>query len=283
MPSLTWLPSLPSAVSAGSFPPGTMLSINGSVAMVERFLAEGGFAHVYLVSVSNEPMCVKRIACMDESTLAEFQKEVDFMKKLNGHRNIVQFAGACSHPLKHGGYEMLILMEYCPGGRLVDYLNARLPRRLNEMEVLTIFSDICEGVAYMHMQSPVIVHRDLKVENVLVSKSGTYKLCDFGSATTQLVPPGAQLKAQEIQKLEDEISKFTTLQYRSPEMCDLYQKRGLTEKLDIWALGVLLYKLCYYTTPFEDSGKMAIINVRYSFPTTPVYSPAIQKLIGKGL
>lgn len=50
----------------------------------------------------------------------------------------------------------------------------------------------------------------------------------------------------DIRNMEEEIAKLTTLQYRAPEMCDLYQKRGLDEKVDIWALGVLLYKLCYY-------------------------------------
>jgi AP2-associated kinase len=49
---------------------------------------------------------------------------------------------------------------------------------------------------------------------------------------------------------------------------------------DVWALGVLLYKLCYYTTPFEEHGTLAIVNAKYTFPQYPVYSPAIQHLIG---
>ncbi|KAJ3361831.1 Ark1/Prk1 protein kinase Ppk29, partial [Kappamyces sp. JEL0680] len=76
--------------------------------------------------------------------------------------------------------------------------------------------------------------------------NGRFKLCDFGSCTTVITPADSFLAIQEIRKLEDEIAKFTTLQYRAPEMCDLYSKRGLNEKVDIWALGVLLYKLCYY-------------------------------------
>jgi AP2-associated kinase len=50
--------------------------------------------------------------------------------------------------------------------------------------------------------------------------------------------------------------------------------------IDVWALGVLLYKLCYYTTPFEEHGTLAIVNAKYTFPQYPVYSPAIQHLIG---
>lgn len=51
--------------------------------------------------------------------------------------------------------------------------------------------------------------------------------------------------------------------------------------LDIWALGVLLYKLCYYTTPFEEQGQLAILNVRYTIPDHPVFSPALIGLFRK--
>jgi AP2-associated kinase len=50
---------------------------------------------------------------------------------------------------------------------------------------------------------------------------------------------------------------------------------------DVWALGVLLYKLCYYTTPFEEHGPLAIVNAKYIFPSFPVYSPKLQHVIGK--
>ncbi len=50
---------------------------------------------------------------------------------------------------------------------------------------------------------------------------------------------------------------------------------------DVWALGVLLYKLCYYTTPFEEHGPLAIVNAKYTFPAFPLYSPPLQHLIGE--
>ena len=49
---------------------------------------------------------------------------------------------------------------------------------------------------------------------------------------------------------------------------------------DIWALGVLLYKLCYYTTPFEEHGLLAILSVSYKTPPYPVYSTQMNGLIG---
>ncbi len=51
--------------------------------------------------------------------------------------------------------------------------------------------------------------------------------------------------------------------YRSPEMVDLYSNKPISEKADIWALGCLLYLLCFRVHPFEDSGKLRIISAKY--------------------
>ena len=113
-----------------------------------------------------------------------------------------------------------------------------------------IFSDTCLAVHALHHSSPPITHRDIKVcadflhatdndslnhrqpENVLLAQNkGTFKLCDFGSATTQAWVPG---KETPIALLEEEIEKFTTLQYRAPEMVDLYMGHAINTKSDIW-------------------------------------------------
>jgi len=63
-------------------------------------------------------------------------------------------------------------------------------------------------------------------------------------------------------------------------MVDVYRRKPIDEKSDIWALGVFLYKLCYYTTPFEDKGTLAILNATFTFPSLPSYSTKIKNLIG---
>jgi AP2-associated kinase len=156
-------------------------------------------------------------------------------------------------------------------------MNRRLRERLTEAEILQIFVDVCEGVAFMHNSRPPLLHRDLKVENILHSSPTSYKLCDFGSATTVTRPPTSM---QDIRALEADLNRHTTLQYRAPEMVDVYSKRPVDEKSDVWALGVLLYKLCYYTTPFEEHGPLAILNVQYRIPPYPVYSHQMNMLIG---
>ncbi|CAG8570670.1 7802_t:CDS:2 [Paraglomus occultum] len=266
----------------GTLQPGTQLLIGRHRVIIERYLSEGGFAHVYLVRlaepVNNEYQAVlKRIAVSDKSGFNTVLNEVNFMKMLCNHKNIVYFIDSHTGTLGNGGYEIFILMEYCRGGPVIDLMNRRLQHRLTEVEILKIFQDICEAVAHMHYSKPPILHRDLKVENVLRDHNNTFKLCDFGSCTVNMIKPDTPRTWHELQLLEEDLQKHTTLQYRAPEMVDVYQKRPIDEKSDIWALGVLLYKLCYYTTPFEDQGQLAILSARYSIPQYPVFS---QSLIG---
>jgi serine/threonine protein kinase len=59
-------------------------------------------------------------------------------------------------------------------------MNARFTNRFSSKEILKIFGDVCEAVAHLHYMDPPIMHRDIKVENVLIYADNWYKLCDFG-------------------------------------------------------------------------------------------------------
>ena len=269
----------------GIFLPGTKVNVGQHRVVVERYLSEGGFAHVYVVRLpkpidGKETAVLKRVAVPDKETLATLRVEVETMKKLKGRQHIVTFIDSHASPLMGGGYEVFLLMEYCNGGGLIDFMNTRLQNRLTEPEILKIFADISQGVACMHYLKPPLLHRVLKVENVLISKSGSsviYKLCDFGSTAP---PRPAATNAVEGRLIEEDVQKHTTLQYRSPEMIDVYLKQPIDEKSDIWALGVLLYKLCYYKTPFEEQGQMAILNASFKYPGYPVFSDRLKAFIG---
>lgn len=275
----------PSSIPAGTFAPGTKVQVGSHRVVIERYLAEGGYAHVYLVRLpkavnGNEKAVLKRVAVPDKEVLASMRTEVETMEKLKGHRHIVTYFDSHVSKLKGDGYEVFLLMEYCNGGGLIDFMNTRLQKRLTEPEILKIISDIAQGVACMHYLKHPLLHRDLKVENVLISSSSSgprYKLCDFGSTAS---PRPAATNAAEGRLIEDDVQKHTTLQYRSPEMIDVYRKQPIDEKSDIWALGVLLYKLCYYITPFEEQGQMAILNASFKFPGYPSFSDRLKKLIG---
>ncbi|KAJ5818647.1 hypothetical protein N7474_004238 [Penicillium riverlandense] len=273
---------------AGTFLPGTKVQVGSHRVVVEKYLSEGGFAHVYVVRLpkgakGSETAVLKRVAVPDKAALANMRTEVETMKKLKGHRHIVTYIDSHASQLSGGGFEVFLLMEYCAGGGLIDFMNTRLQNRLTEPEIIKIFSDVAEGVATMHYLKPPLLHRDLKVENVLISRSGgssCYKLCDFGSSAQ---PRPAAKTAAEGRLIEDDVQRHTTMQYRSPEMIDVYRKQPIDEKSDIWALGVFLYKLCYYTTPFEEVGQMAILNATYKFPSYPSFSERLKTFIASML
>ena len=272
------------AAPAGTFLPGTKVQCGTHRVIIDRYLSEGGFAHVYVVKLpravdGNEKAVLKRVAVPDKDNLANMRTEVETMKRLRGHNKIVKYIDSHASQLKGGGYEVFLLMEFCQGGGLIDFMNTRLQNRLTEPEILKIFTDVAEGVAAMHYLKPVLLHRDLKVENVLISQNGSkkvFKLCDFGSSAS---PKPAATNAAEARQIEDDIQHHTTMQYRSPEMIDVYRKIPIDEKSDIWALGVFLYKLCYYTTPFEDVGQTAILNAKFKYPAYPKFSDQLKLLI----
>ncbi|GJC95541.1 nak-unclassified protein kinase [Colletotrichum higginsianum] len=279
------MPAPVATAPAGTFAPGTKIQVGGHRVVIQQYLSEGGFAHVYLVklpkAVDGTDMAVlKRVAVPDKDALRSMRTEVETMKRLKGHRPIVTYIDSHASEMRGGGYEVFLLMEYCNGGGLIDFMNTRLQHRLTEPEILHIFTDIAEGVACMHYLKPPLLHRDLKVENVLILSHGSqkrFKLCDFGSAAT---PKPAPQTVVECRLVDEDVQKHTTMQYRSPEMIDVYRKLPIDEKSDIWALGVLLYKLCYYTTPFEDQGQLAILNASFKYPSYPVFSDRLKKLIG---
>ena len=94
-----------------------------------------------------------------------------------------------------------------------------------------------DAVAYLHRQSPPIVHRDLKCENLLVDTAGGVKLCDLGSATTATYAPDAGWNMARRTAMEEELQKYTTPMYRSPEMVDIWSNYPVGCPGDVWALG----------------------------------------------
>ena len=77
------------------------------------------------------------------------------------------------------GKKLCIVMELCPGGDLLSYLKKR--RRLPETQTKYIFRQIVRGIEYLHQN--LIVHRDIKLENILLDGFGTIKIGDFGVST----------------------------------------------------------------------------------------------------
>ncbi|NXK87295.1 BMP2K kinase, partial [Formicarius rufipectus] len=202
------------------------------------------------------------------------KREITIMKELSGHKNIVTYLDCAINSISDNVWEVLILMEYCRAGQVVNQMNQRLQTGFTESEVMRIFCDTCEAVARLHQCKTPIVHRDLKVENLLLNDSGNYVLCDFGSATNRFLHP----QRDGVNMVEEEIKKYTTLSYRAPEMINLYGGKPITTKADIWALGCLLYKLCFFSLPFGES-QVAICDGSFTIPDSSRYSHGVHCLI----
>ncbi|XP_055518197.1 AP2-associated protein kinase 1 isoform X8 [Leucoraja erinacea] len=255
---------------------GRVFCVGRQHVTVEEVVAEGGFAIVFLVKTHNGvKSALKRMYVNNEHDLQVCKREIQIMRDLAGHKNIVGYIDSSTTAVGSGEvWEVLILMDFCRGGQVVNLMNQRLQTGFTENEVLQIFCDTCEAVARLHQCKTPIIHRDLKVENILLHDKGHYVLCDFGSATNKFQNP----QVEGVNIVEDEIKKYTTLSYRAPEMVNLYCGKAITTKADVWALGCLLYKLCFFTLPFGES-QVAICDGNFTIPDNSKYSSDMHCLI----
>ncbi|KAF9465933.1 hypothetical protein BDZ94DRAFT_1188502 [Collybia nuda] len=126
-----------------------------------------------------------------------------------------------------------LVTELCCGGELFDYLVEK--GRLAEDETRILFGQLCLAVAYLHENG--IVHRDLKLENVLLDERCRVKLGDFGFT-------------REFERGSFMETFCGTTGYASPEM--LQGKKYQGPEVDVWSLGIILYCLLTGTLPFDD-------------------------------
>mmetsp|Transcript_6896 Transcript_6896/g.13734 ORF Transcript_6896/g.13734 Transcript_6896/m.13734 type:complete len:477 (+) Transcript_6896:465-1895(+) len=152
-------------------------------------------------------------------------------------------------------FNYYIVMEYCPGGDLLEWILDR-KKAMHEVDALRrigvpLLDTLC------HLHSLQIIHRDLKLENIFLDKDGKVKLGDFGLTMCRLQ--------------ESAISPVGTVEYMAPEVVLLPPVEKIVqrqikpqdihptdEKVDIWALGVTLYELVTGKLPFVGKGKQAI-------------------------
>lgn len=256
---------------------GRSIDIGNLKVNILKAIAEGGFSCVYLARDAvhmSKQYALKHMICNDEESLELVKKEISVMKSLKGHPNVVTLY---AHTVFDMGRtkEAFIVMEFCDKS-LVSVLESRGSGYFDEKQVLLIFRDVCNAVFAMHCQSPPIAHRDLKAENLLLGPDGFWKLCDFGSTSTN---HKRFEKPEEMGIEEDNIRKHTTPAYRAPEMWDLFLREVINEKVDIWALGCLLFRICYFKSAFDGESKLQVLNGNYRIPDLPKYSSSITDLI----
>ena len=160
--------------------------------------------------------------------------ETDLMKKLN-HPNITKIL-----EMFEDEKYFMIIMEYINGGNLFSFVKKR--RKLSEKTAKFLFRQIIQGIKYIHEQN--IVHRDIKLENLLIDLNNNVKICDFGI--------GRKIKNKN-QLLHDQCG---TLMYMAPEILLSSKEKGYEPfPVDIWSSGISLYIMLSGTLPFNYKNK----------------------------
>jgi serine/threonine protein kinase len=237
-------------------------------------VGQGASALVYKGTYRQQPVAIKVLKNVTPREQADVEKELEVMMDL-GSTSIVLFYGMCFSP------QACMVLEWCPKGSLFDVLQDK-SETMDWPKFFQYSKESVQGIACLHDWNPVIVHRDFKSQNLLVSSSGNLKVCDFGLArTVQDTPMGNQ---STLSKLRG------TFQYTAPE---IYNQAGFTPKADIYSTAVILWEIVYklitgdYLQPFSEFPHLVfdfqiIIQVAKNDlrPTIPPTAPpAVQNLI----
>jgi tetratricopeptide (TPR) repeat protein len=241
--------SLPGAAEAFDRATGSSLSLSGARVgpyRVVREIGRGGMGSVYLAERADgafeQRTAIKLIGGMPTDVLLRrFREERRILAALD-HPNIARLidGGTTADGLPY------VVMEYVSGVGIEDFCH---DRRLTVRARIELFRQVCAAVQYAHQH--LVIHRDIKASNILVTPDGTPKLLDFGIA--KLVDPVAEGDGPTVT-----MARTLTLEAASPE-----QVRGgpITVAADIYALGVLLYRLLARRSPYglEVSSETALM------------------------
>lgn len=201
--------------------------------IIGKQIGQGAYATVCfgLHKESSRKVAIKiyeKYKLLDPQRRKSVRCEIRLMERLR-HPNIVIF-----HEALDTSKQIYLVMDYIGGGSLHHFLKKRPGRRLEDQVAKRLFFQVCQGVRYLHDRH--IVHRDVKLENLLLDEAGTVKIIDFGFST--IIHPGKKLKIF-----------CGTPSYMSPEIVGRKEYSGFCA--DIWAMGVLLYALLCGSFPFR--------------------------------
>lgn len=206
----------------------------------------------------NKQVAIKIIDKKAKDINYEFiDREIKIMRSLK-NRYIEQFYESFEDDLN-----IFIVMEIVQSGSLFDEINFR--GRLSEERARKYFIQILSGLSYLHKKN--IVHRDIKLENILIDVNGNIRLTDFG--------------------LSDDLTNSNSIACGSPAYVapEVILRSKCDTKIDIWSLGVLLYKMIAGKYPFEDNSIQGLMHkiVKSELETPPDASNELKDLLSKML
>ncbi|CAL2035081.1 hypothetical protein CAEBREN_20876 [Caenorhabditis brenneri] len=212
----------------------------GLASTVRRCIEKGSGQHfaVKIVDVSTEKQSENEAKRLLEETISE----VEILRQLSGHPSIIKI-----HDFYQTPSFLFAVFEMAPKGELFDQLNATVT--VSEKKARRLMKQLFDGVEYMHARH--IVHRDLKLENILCIDDERIVISDFGFATR--IQPGKKLR-----------DLCGTPGYLAPETirCQMYDNaEGYSMEVDEWALGVIMYTLLAGYAPFYHRKQLMMLRI----------------------
>uniref|UniRef100_A0A673X7U6 non-specific serine/threonine protein kinase n=1 Tax=Salmo trutta TaxID=8032 RepID=A0A673X7U6_SALTR len=230
-----------------------------------RKIGEGSFGKAILVKSREDgkQYVIKEIGIsrMSSKERQESRKEVAVLANMS-HPNIVQY----KESFEECGC-LYIVMDYCEGGDLFKTINSQNGVQFPEEQILDWLVQIC--LALKHVHDRKILHRDIKSQNIFLTKDGTIQLGDFGIA--RVLNSTVELARTCI----------GTPYYLSPEICE---NKPYNNKSDVWALGCVLYEMCTLKHAFEAGNMKNLVLkiIRGSYPPVSIhYSQDLRSLMGQ--
>lgn len=230
-----------------------------------HILGRGSFATVVLAQLagSESLRVIKEVDLTraDDKRRADALHEAELLKSLS-HPNIIAY-----HDAHLADARLCIVMEHADAGDLAAAVARRrtASRRHHEREAMAIFVQLAMALDYIHQRR--ILHRDLKCQNVFLTRVGMVKLGDFGIAKV--------LEASE----DMAETRIGTPYYLPPEMCT---SQPYDFRADVWCLGVVLYEVLALEVPFNAPNMaslvMKICNTE-PIPVPQVYSSDLRVLL----
>ena len=210
---------------------------------VVREVGHGGMGNVYLATRDDEQFQQQVAIKLLKTGLAgdvmrrRFRTEMQILADLN-HPNIARLLDG-GETTDHVPY---LVMEYVEGTSINDYC---AEQRLSTDQRLRLFITVCAAVQYAHQH--LVVHRDIKPGNILVTHDGDPKLVDFGIA--KLLERGARPESP---------ATVTAMHFMTPEYASPEQVRGVsvTTATDVYSLGVVLYEILSGRPPYRLNNRM---------------------------
>ncbi len=208
-------------------------------------IGEGTFGRVHLArELQTKYIVVIKIIdksdAADLGTQGQIRREIECQSQLR-HKNIVRVYGYF-----FDRRNIYVILEYCHGGSLYDlYAKAK---RFSERTSAKYIFDIAKALLYCHAKH--VIHRDIKMENILLDSFHDIKICDFG------------LSVHTFTRGHIEHSRNTfcgSKDYLAPEVVG----GSYDEKVDVWALGVLLFEFLVGRLPFSEEGQRDTRNIHW--------------------